>query len=228
MTCLGAVYGQNSEFVLGKQQFTLLLHDSSENDTERQTLSVFRQDEDRPLLVSLLREIWGDSNSLSVMVGDYDISDSTLVLYHFWTKNGDAPVSPYGARIQVYGIDASENLVLKDSRLYIETMSDSYILQSMGKEDIGYHKGCLYLHHSPENATEEHDLDAYLSGVEEEYNGKFVFGEEADMLLDKVRKRLAPALKEYDYEKCDIKMRKMPDNLIYNVKKQTHEKNLIF
>lgn len=197
ITCVMPIFGQSGEFTLAKQKFTFLLQHTSEGDVERQTLSIFHQNEDKPLLVSLLKEVWGDSNSMSVMVGDYDVSDSTVVLYHFWAKAGDAPVSPYGARIQTYGMDANKKLILKGSMLYIETMSDNYILQCMSKQDLGYHRGCLYLHYPPKNATEKHDLNAYLAGAEKEYGSKFIIGKDADILLDKVRKRLSPALKQY-------------------------------
>lgn len=195
--CILSGYGQERVFFVGDERFTVSVRGASGEDQEEvDTLYLFRAFENKPLLAVLHKDVWADSNSRSVMVGDYDATDSTFVLYHFWAKAGDAPVSPYGARIQTYGLE-KEGLILKESRIYLETMSDYYVNQYRDKENLDYHVGVVFLHAVPESADERQELNAYVRGVEREYGAEFVWGEEADRLLVTVRERLAAELRRY-------------------------------
>lgn len=188
------VAGQEKNVTLAGQRFTVIVRDVSIDDFQTDSLYLFRENGDAPLLSILHKDIWGDCNSLSVMVGDYEVTDSTFVLYHFWAKAGDAPVSPYGARIQTYGIE-NGHLRLKSGKLYIETVSGYYI--DRDKEDSGDDAGVVYLHLTPKNEKDQQEFNAYIRKAEKEYNGKFVYGKEADLLLSTVRKRLAIPLWHY-------------------------------
>lgn len=143
------------------------------------------------------KSIWGDSNSLSVNIGDFDIEGNTLTLYNFWAKAGDAPVSPYGARIQRYKILENGLISFISGEIYIETMSDYYIYQKRGKEELGYNSGSLFLSKTPDTDEEKSMLRRYVKGVEKEYNARFVHNDEACLLFRIVRMRLSKQLDFY-------------------------------
>ncbi len=72
---------------------------------EREILTLSRIDSlgnKKKLLSHVLKDKWGDGNSESLELGNYVLSDSLLTFYSFWCRRGDAPVSPYGARVQKY------------------------------------------------------------------------------------------------------------------------------
>ena len=140
------------------------------------------------------KSILGDSNSISVNVGDFDIEGDTLILYNFWAKAGDAPVSPYGARIQRYKFSEDGNISFINGDIYIETISNYYIHQKEGKEELDYHVGCQYLNRLLKTVTEKEALKRYVEGVEKEYNAHFVFGKRAKSLIDRARMRLSKYL----------------------------------
>lgn len=143
------------------------------------------------------KSIWGDSNSLSVNIGDFDIRGDTLILYNFWAKAGDAPVSPYGARIQRYGLSGNGLISFISGEIYIETMSDYYIYQKRGKEELGYNLGCLFVSKNPNTEKEKTIFKKYIQGVEKNYNARFVYNDEACSLFGLVRKRLSKQLDLY-------------------------------
>lgn len=143
------------------------------------------------------KSIWGDSNSLSVNIGDFDIEGDTLILYNFWAKAGDAPISPYGARIQRYKLCENGSISFISGEIYIETMPDYYIYQKMGKEELGYNSGSLFVRKTPNTEEKEAILRRYIQGVEEEYDAHFVCIDEARMLFQIVRMRLSKLLDFY-------------------------------
>lgn len=137
------------------------------------------------------KSIWGDSNSMSVNIGDFDVEGDTLILYNFWVKAGDAPISPYGARIQRYRILGNGLISFISGEIYIETMSDYYIHQNRDKEELGYNKGSQFLSLPPVTKQDKTILRRYIQGVEKEYNARFVYNNEASLLFQIVRKRLS-------------------------------------
>jgi|GEM_PF-789025 len=154
------------------------------NDTdglEKNALHLYRVDKkgnEKFLLSHTLDYAVGDCNSMSVEMGDFKILDSTLTFYTFWCRQGDAPVSPWGARIQKYKV--TENGIVKkaSSRLYIES----------SKEGWHENEGIKYLYKGAKNEKEQEALMKYIKDTEEEYNAKFVFGKESDQLLIEVKK----------------------------------------
>ena len=123
----------------------------------------------------------GDCNSTSVEMGDYLIKDTTIIFYSFWCRQGDAPVSPWGARIQEYNISENGNVKMASSKLYIET----------SRPDWHENKGIKYLFENSKTKEEKIALKEYIESVEKEYNAKFVYGIESDKLLREVKQKFS-------------------------------------
>ena len=123
----------------------------------------------------------GDCNSTSVEMGDYLINDTIIIFYSFWCWQGDAPVSPWGARIQEYNISENGNVKMASSKLYIET----------SRPDWHENKGIKYLFEDVKTKEEKIVLKEYIKTVEKEYNAKFVYGKESDKLLKDVKEKFS-------------------------------------
>ena len=168
---------------------------SDTDDIENASVNLFRygkNGEIKYLLNHTLDLTEGDCNSMSVEMGDYLIEDSAIVFYSFWCRQGDAPVSPWGARIQKYSVQKNGNVILASSRLYIET----------SRKDWYENKGIKYLFEVAKIKKEKIALKEYIETVEKEYNAKFVFGKDADKLLQDVKekfsKRIELLLKDWN------------------------------
>ncbi|MEZ4924599.1 MAG: hypothetical protein R2780_15625, partial [Crocinitomicaceae bacterium] len=128
----------------------------------------------------VLYEGIGDCNSESLEIGGYRLTDTTIILYSFWCHMGDAPVSPWGARKQIFVPDSTGKLLMFDSELYIEAGNP-------GWEET---KGVEFLHQIPETNDEKLAYVNYIHRMEKIYKADFVYGKEANDLLAEVRNQL--------------------------------------
>lgn len=152
-------------------------------DAEGQRVKLYRIDSSgtkKQLLSHILISSRGDCNSNSLEIGDYKISDSTLTFYSFWCTMGDAPVSPYGARKQIYKIHKDGKITLQSSAIYIETTVTYW----------NENEGIQYLEKQPKNETERLALNRYIQKVEKEYHATFVLGDNAQQLISDVKEAL--------------------------------------
>ncbi len=117
--------------------------------------------------------------------GAYEINGTTITLYSFWDRKGKVYDSPYGARIQFYEMLPNHTVVLKSSKVYIETARKSYDTES----------GMQYLFTPPKNNSEKEALQSYVKSVEKEYKGVFVYGDEAKTLLKEVHEAFRRKMK---------------------------------
>ena len=120
-----------------------------------------------------------------MQTGSYEINGTHITLYSFWERKGKSYDSPYGARIQRYEMLPDHTVVLRSSKVYIETARKSYDTQS----------GMKYLFTPPKNKSEKEALQSYVQSVEKEYKGVFVHGEEAKTLLKEVHEALSRKMK---------------------------------
>ena len=129
---------------------------------------------------------WGDCNSESLEIGGIEITDSSIILYSFWCHMGDAPVSPWGARKQVYVPKENGLLEMVYSELFVEASENGW---------EGY-EGSIYLYETPVTAEEKQLYRDYIHKVEKEYKADFVYGKRADDLLKEVKEFLAVSIQE--------------------------------
>ena len=132
------------------------------------------------LLTHIISKSEGDCNSESIELGTFETTETTITLYSYWTRAGDAPVSPFGVRKQIYSVDKNGNLKLTKAELYIET----------SRQGWGENKGIDYLFSTPKNDNQKKELIEYINDVEQTYNGKFIFGTAKDLLFTEVRIKL--------------------------------------
>jgi len=117
--------------------------------------------------------------------GYYEINGTTVTLYSHWERRGKAYDAPYGARVQVYELKDSYDLVRTSSKLYIETARPNYNENS----------GMKYLFKAPKTEKEKASLKTYVSAVERNYKGEFVYGDEAKKLIKEVEDAMIRKMK---------------------------------
>ena len=178
-------YAQIEKIEIDGQFYTFesKIYDETELDSgQKEVVKIFRHDSlgnKKPILSHVLKEKWGDCNSESLELGDYLLTDSLLTFYSFWCRRGDAPASPYGARIQKYKFQNSK-LRLIESQIYIETTA-IHLMEN---------KGIQFLFEKPKTVLEKKEFATYIATTEKTYHAKFVFGKQSDKLIKTVKNHL--------------------------------------
>ena len=173
---------------LGNQDFSIVTESYEIYDSKGEVMKFYKEERNNDLtfvLSLILKDKTGSCSDKSLQEGAYEINGTTITLYSFWDRKGKVYDSPYGARIQQYDMLPNHTVVLRSSKVYIETARKSYDRES----------GMQYLFTPPKTALEKEVLDAYIKSVEKEYKGVFVFGEEAKMLLNAVHEALRRQMK---------------------------------
>jgi len=173
---------------INKQKFSLEKGSYDIYDSKGSYVKFYRVEKDEtltPVLRLTLNDATGSCSSRSLEDGAYEIEDSTIILYTLWERKGRAYFDPYGAKIQKYSVNSEGKLEEISSKLYIELTKKKY--------DDG--NGMEYLFHEPQNKLEENKLNAYVKEVEEQYKGKFVFGDEHRELIKSVKEALKRKMK---------------------------------
>ena len=171
-------FSQVETIVLNNYSFELKKDKISNEDGEDiKIINLYRNGSSK-LLSHILKESIGDCNSESLEIGDYTVTGSTITFYSFWCTRGDAPVSPYGARIQVYKADNNGQMILDSSQVYIEAGSAGWI------------PGLEFLFKKPTTNKEKEEFKTYIDEIESSYDATFVFGDDANELIKKVKEQL--------------------------------------
>lgn len=113
-------FGQQENRSMHGHKFTFSLTDTLMDDIQQRTLSIYTTGETQPLFTADLGNIQKECNSETVMIGDYEVTDSTLILYRYWAKAGYAPAFPYGAEQQTYKVSPSGQFSLSENLLFLE------------------------------------------------------------------------------------------------------------
>ena len=173
---------------IGNQDFILTVEKYDVYDSKGEVLRVYKEKRNNDLLFMfslILKDRTGACSAKSVEDGYYEVNDTAITLYSHWDRRGKAYDAPYGTRIQVYAIDENFNLTKTSSKLYVETERQNYNETS----------GMQYLFKKPQNEEEKKALKAYVSSVERNYKGSFVFGEEAKKLMAEVEDAMGRKMK---------------------------------
>ena len=156
----------------------------NESGDSIKNLVVFRGN--TKLLSHTILKAEGDHNSEAIEVGSYEIKDTTVIFYTYWSRAGDAPVSPYGVRKQIYAVNKKGVLNLHSSQIYIETSRSGW----------AENRGIEYLFTKPKNEAEVNELSIYKADVEKEYNSKFVLEKDKNLLMKEIKTKLRSQIKE--------------------------------
>jgi hypothetical protein len=175
-----ALFAQRDTLIINGHKFLFRFQHS--NDPDHDSISdvqLYRieQGNSKRLLSHRLFISDGDCNSEALELGGYTVYDSLITFYSFWCKAGDAPVSPFGARKQVYKVAADGKVTLASSVLYIEE----------GYSNEGYG----LLESTSLTAEEKELLNTYIARIEKDYGGNFLHGKKADELVDETRTALS-------------------------------------
>ena len=171
------------ELQIGKQHFTIVHESYDEYNDKGITMKLYKKGEhmeSQPLFSFTLENISGGCGEQSSQEGTYEVNGTTLTLYSHWSRSGKAYDTPVGDRIQHYTIDKNGTISFLDGTLYIETEAKNYDKQSAIK----------YLYTTPKNEDEKEALNTYIQSVEKHFKGRFVRGDKAHILHQKVDKAL--------------------------------------
>lgn len=113
-------FGQQETCSMQGRKLTFSVTDTLLDDVQQRILSVYAPEKAQPLFTTNLENIQKECNSETVMIGDYEATDSTLVLYRYWAKAGYAPNFPYGAEKQTYKFGKNGQFSLSENLLFLE------------------------------------------------------------------------------------------------------------
>ncbi len=168
---------------IGNQDFSIVTESYRIYDSKGEVVKFYKEERNNDLtfIFSLiLEDATGTCADKSIQSGSYEINGTNITLYSFWDRKGKVYDSPYGARIQHYEMLPDHTVVLKSSKLYIETARRSYDKESAMK----------FLFIPPQTTSEKEAFQTYIRSVEKEYKGTFVYGDEARALLNEVQEAL--------------------------------------
>lgn len=179
---------QLEHVTIKNQDFSIVTEAYDIYDSKGEVMKLYREERSNDLsfvLSLILKDRTGTCSDQSMQDGSYEINGTEITLYSFWDRKGKAYDSPYGARIQRYEMLPDHTVVLKSSKVYIETARKSYDTES----------GMKYLFSPPKTNTEIEALQAYIKSVEREYKGDFVYGDEAKSLIEEVHEAFRRKMK---------------------------------
>jgi hypothetical protein len=177
-----------SSLKINQQEFMLYEEEYDEYDSEGKTITFYKKDKEKKeknekkssLFSFVLNDATGGCNDKSIEKGVYDVNGTTLTFYTLWKRQGSVDDAPFGGRVKRYEVLKNGEVNLTSSLLYVETHT----------EDSDEGSGMLFLNTKPKSKEDKELLAEYVASVENYYRGKFVFGEESDMLIKKVRKAI--------------------------------------
>lgn len=180
--------GKIEHVTIGNQDFSITTESYKIYDSKGEVLRFYKEERNNDLtfIFSLiLEDSTGTCADKSMQSGYYEINGTNIMLYSFWDRKGKSYDSPYGARIQHYQMLPNHTVVLKSSRVYIETSRKNYDQDS----------GMKYLFRTPKSSSEKVAFEKYVKSVEREYKGTFVFDDEAKRLMEEVLQALSRKMK---------------------------------
>ena len=180
--------GAIEHFSVKDHYYTILTESYNLYNTQGESMKIYEEGHDenlRYVMTFVLHDKSGDCSGKSLEDGAYSIDGNHLTLYTLWNRRGDAHDAPYGARIKQYEIGDDGLFHLKENKIYIQ-------MHKRTKDDKS---GMQYLFVPPKTEAEKEKLDRYVSMVEKLFQGKFVFGQEAQKLLQDVNEAVHPVQK---------------------------------
>ena len=170
------------------QDFSIVTESYDIYDSKGAVMKFYKEERNNDLsfvLSLILKDRTGTCSDQSRQEGSYEINGTQITLYSFWDRKGKAYDSPYGARIQRYEMLPNHTVVLKSSKVYIETARKSYDKESAMK----------YLFIPAKTDIQKEALKSYVKSVEKKYKGVFVYDNEAKKLIEEVHESFRRRMK---------------------------------
>jgi hypothetical protein len=177
------------EVVINKQTFSVVKESYSIYDSKGQYVKFYRVEKEKEptsVLRLTLNDATGNCASKSLEDGAYEIDGDSITFYTLWNRRGKAYFEPYGAKIIRYKVLDNGTLKEVSSQIYIEATRKKY--------DDG--SGMEFLFHAPKTQEEKALLTEYVSSMEDQYKGKFLFGKEHKALIKSVKEALKRKTKQ--------------------------------
>jgi len=168
---------------MGHQDFSIVTESYDIYGSKGEVMKFYKEERNNDLTFVLrltMTDHTGNCADKAIQEGAYDINGTNITLYSFWDRRGKAYDAPYGARIAHYKMSDDRTLVKESSYIYIESERKNYNDES----------GMKYLFTPPQNDEEKKELQSYIEDVEHQYKGTFVYGDEAKVLMEEVKKAL--------------------------------------
>lgn len=169
-------------FTLSDQHFMIKTESYHIYDSKGKVLRLYQKRGDgeaAELLSFTLDDTTGACHERSIEEGSYEINGSMITFYTRWERRGNSD-APYGVRIKRYTVDGNGALKLLSSKIYIETERKSEMQES----------AMQYLFQTPVTEKEKEALQNYIENTEKRFKGTFVFGKEAESLINEVQAAL--------------------------------------
>jgi len=187
---IGALFASAKleHITIGNQDFSVVIESYDIYDSKGEVMKLYKEERNNDLtfvLSLILKDSTGTCADKSMQEGSYEINGTDITLYSFWDRKGKAYDSPYGARIQRYEMLPNHTVILKSSKVYIETARKNYNKES----------GMKYLFTPPKTNIQKEALQAYVKSVERAYKGVFVYNNEAERLIEEVQEAFSRKLK---------------------------------
>ena len=118
---------------IGNQDFSVVTESYDIYDSKGEVMKFYKEERNNDLtfvLSLILKDSTGSCSDKSMQTGSHEINGTGITLYSFWDRKGKAYDSPYGARIQRYEMLPDHTVVLKSSKVYIETARRNYDKES--------------------------------------------------------------------------------------------------
>ncbi len=173
---------------IGNQDFSVVIESYDIYDSKGEVMKLYKEERNNDLIFVLsliLKDSTGTCSDQSMQRGSYEINGTDITLYSFWDRKGKSYDSPYGVRIQHYEMLPNHTVILKSSKVYIETTRKSYDKES----------GMKYLFTPPKTNIQKEALQAYVKSVEKVYKGVFVYDNEAKKLIEEVHEAFRRRMK---------------------------------
>lgn len=189
LVSITVLFSQTVEHVsIGNKPFTIIKESYEEYGSKGEVMRLYKgeeQNQSSMLLTFILRERNGPCSAREREKGTYEINASTITFYTSWKRGGKAYDAPIGVRVKVYEVLSDSSLKKISSSIYIEASKKNYDKDS----------GMQYLFRDSKTDEEKESLEDYVEEIENEYNGTFVFAEEAELLTSKVEQAFHRKLK---------------------------------
>ena len=167
---------------VNEQSFLIFEEDYDEYDSKGKTVTFYNKEHNESkdaLFAFILEDATGGCNDKSIEKGAYEINGSTITFYTLWKRQGSVDDAPFGGRIMHYELKDG-NFSRLSSRLYVETHT----------EESDEKSGMQFLFKKSISKAEKKRLAEYVTAVEKQFHGKFIFDEEASTLIKEVRSML--------------------------------------
>lgn len=193
---VSTIYCQTKQIEINGTEFSFITEQNDSDNAENKVVKLYRANKE--ILTHTLFFEEGDCSSINIQLGNYSVKENEIIFYSYWAVCDRMPgmMMPYGFMKQVYTVENSGFLKLKNAKIYIEDFVEIDSIEFF-ETNRWQHKGLKYLYETPKNNSEQLLLNRYIQKIEKKYSAKFVLNSQKQMLENEVRKSLQNEIQEH-------------------------------